>query len=57
MRLMSRPSLEESHPPVTGQRFFSGRDAVAPIDLILLKLLVVRGAQRSPDLAQQRLEY
>lgn len=55
MRLMSRIVAGKSDPIIAGQRLFSGRSAVAPVDLILLKDCLWYDAQ-SLNLIQQQID-
>lgn len=55
MRLMSRIVAGKSDPLIAGQRLFSGRSAVAPVDLILLKDCLWYDAQ-SLNLIQQQID-
>lgn len=55
MRLMSRIVAGKSDPIIAGQRLFSGRSAVTPVDLILLKDCLWYDAQ-SLNLIQQQID-
>lgn len=52
---MSRIVAGKSDPLIAGQRLFSGRSAVAPVDLILLKDCLWYDAQ-SLNLIQQQID-
>lgn len=52
---MSRIVAGKSDPIIAGQRLFSGRSAVAPVDLILLKDCLWYDAQ-SLNLIQQQID-